>query len=319
MISYLFVSGFLGAGKTTLLNLMLRNYSHLKLGVIVNDFGDLGVDATLLDQEHVSGEIKELKSGQIFCSCLSGSFINSVLAYEGICPDLVLVECSGLAKPSTLKDIVQVIDQKSPGKFTCLGLVSVVDALRHRVLEQSLMVIHEQIEASDLILLSKTSLVPAAEADDLREDLHSKYPDKPILPFSPEGLDADLVEILRNGSGAYQTVDQKQHEGWGEAGRPTSFVLLPPDGTTTTALFDLLQPFQSRWYRLKGTITTEDKGPCLADATDGELHITPTTNASCKPGLVVITHDKQLESDLSKAFGLNVPPLQEAKGLQLFQ
>ncbi len=318
MITYLFVSGFLGAGKTTLLNLMLRQYSHLKLGVIVNDFGDLGVDASLLDQTHVSGQIKELKSGQIFCSCLSGSFINSVLAYRDICPDLVLVECSGLAKPSTLKDIVQVIDQKEPEKFSCLGMVSVVDALRHRVLEQSLMVIHEQLEASDLLLLSKTSLVPAADAQKLHQDLSRKYPDKPILSFSPAGLNVDLVEMLQNRSGAYQTVDQTQHQGWGEAGRPMSFVLPPPTGITRADLLGRLQPFQSRWYRLKGTIVTRDKEACLVDATDGELHITPTTRVPDVYGVVVITHDAQLEHDLRKNLGLQELPSHKPKGLRLF-
>lgn len=319
MISYLFISGFLGAGKTTLLNSMLRNYSHLKLGVIVNDFGDLGVDAKLLNPEHVSGEIKELKSGQIFCSCLSGSFINSVLAYEDIRPDLVLVECSGLAKPSTLKDIVQVISQKAPEKFTCLGMVSVIDALRHRVLEQSLMVIHEQMEASDLLLLSKTGLVPASEADELRRDLLRKYPDKPILSFSPEGLREDLVEMLRKRSGAYQTVDQKQHQGWGKAGRPVSFVLQPPAGITSAGLRNRLRPFQSRWYRLKGTVVTEDLGACLTDATDGELHITQTAKIPEALGLVGITHDGQLEHDMRTAFGLQELPPSKPKKLMLIQ
>ena len=298
---------------------MLEKYSHLKLGVIVNDFGELGIDANLLNQDHVNGEIKELKSGQIFCSCLSGSFIDSVLAYRDICPDLVLVECSGLAKPSTLKDIVQVINQKGPDEFTCLGMLSVVDARRHRVLEQSLMVINEQIEASDLVLLSKTSLVPVSDADELRKDLERKHPNKPIVSFSPEGLDVDIVDMLRNGTGAYQTVDKKQYAGWGDAGRPVSFVLQPQEERTATDLMQILKPFQSRWYRLKGTVLTADKGACLADATDGELYITPTTNVPKTPGLVVITHDKQLECDLRNVFKLPELPTQAPEGLQLFQ
>ena len=101
MIPYLFISGFLGAGKTTLLNNLLKRYAHLKIGVIVNDFGELAVDNMLIDKAGVTGEILELRAGQIFCSCLSGQFVDSVLAYEAIQPDLLLVECSGLAKPAT--------------------------------------------------------------------------------------------------------------------------------------------------------------------------------------------------------------------------
>ena len=306
MISYLFVSGFLGAGKTTLLNMMLDRYSHLKLGVIVNDFGSLAVDTPLIDPAQMMDgtAICELKSGQIFCSCLSGSFIDSVLDYQDISPDLVIVECSGLAKPSTLKDIVQVIEKKAPEQFNCLGMITVVDAMRHRVLEQSLMVIHEQIEASDLLLLSKTDLVPAGDAEELRKDLVSQYPDKPVLHFFPGSLDTDLLAMLKDRSGAYQAVDPQRHQGWGEKGRPTSFVLIPPRDMAAEELKTLLQPFQSRWYRLKGIIETKDKGACLADATDHELYISGTQKIPETPGLVCITHDHQLENDLRSALGL---------------
>ncbi|MCG8566209.1 MAG: hypothetical protein MI747_14125, partial [Desulfobacterales bacterium] len=105
MIPYIFLTGFLGTGKTTLLNSLLSKYRGMKIGVIVNDFGDMDVDAGLIDASALAGEVQELKSGQIFCSCLSGSFVESVLAYREIKPDLLIVECSGLAKPSGLKDI----------------------------------------------------------------------------------------------------------------------------------------------------------------------------------------------------------------------
>ena len=64
------ISGFLGTGKTTLLNHLLREFAPDPLGVLVNDFGTLGVDAHLISPER-EGPMIELNGGQIFCSCIS--------------------------------------------------------------------------------------------------------------------------------------------------------------------------------------------------------------------------------------------------------
>jgi len=69
------VTGFLGSGKTTLINSMLTGMEGEKIGVIVNDFGPVCVDASLLGGASARAEkteltIKELKNGQLFCSCL---------------------------------------------------------------------------------------------------------------------------------------------------------------------------------------------------------------------------------------------------------
>ena len=66
-ITLYLLSGFLGAGKTTLLRRMLEHYAQLRVGVLVNEFGQLGIDGRLIE----SGEIQmtEIDNGSIFCSC----------------------------------------------------------------------------------------------------------------------------------------------------------------------------------------------------------------------------------------------------------
>jgi len=307
MIPYLFISGFLGAGKTTLLNNLLKRYSHLKIGVIVNDFGELAVDNMLIDKEGVAGEILELRAGQIFCSCLSGQFVDSVLAYQAIKPDLLLVECSGLAKPATLADIVQVIDNKAPGCFDYAGMIALIDGTRHTVLEQSLMVVTEQIEASDLLLISKTDQLEQGQYQDLQSHLERQYPSKIVLPVSKEKIEEDLVALLKGDQKAFSQVDSAKHAGWGKLGRPTTFTLMPPS-MPLAEIKSILLPFQDRWYRLKGTLATSDQGQCYFDGVQGQVGVQESDGAD-ELGLVVITHDHQLEMDLKTAFKIT-PTLQ---------
>ena len=307
MIPYLFISGFLGAGKTTLLNNLLKRYAHLKIGVIVNDFGELAVDNTLINKEGVAGEILELRAGQIFCSCLSGRFIESVLAYETINPDLLLVECSGLAKPATLSDIVQVINSKAPDCFDYAGMIAIIDGTSYTVLEQSLMVISEQIEASDMLLISKTDQLEQGQHQDLQMHLESKYPDKTIISIPQDRIDPDLVDMLKTKEKAFSNMDNAKHAGWGERGRPTTFTLTP-GSMQLKEIVDTLQPFQSRWYRLKGTLQTTDNGLRYFDGVQGDVKVKESAGAE-ELGLVVITHDPQLEDELKGAFNIK-PGLQ---------
>jgi len=316
MIPYLFISGFLGAGKTTLLNNLLKRYAHLKIGVIVNDFGELAVDNMLIDKKGVTGEILELRAGQIFCSCLSGQFVDSVLAYESIQPDLLLVECSGLAKPATLSDIVAVINKKAPDCFAYAGMVSLIDGTRHEVLEQSLMVVTEQIEASDLLLISKTDQLEPQKGQQLQDHLEKQYPEKIILSIPKDTVELDLVALLKGKRKAFAQVDASKHAGWGELGRPVTFTLTP-EMLSSSEIESILRPFQNRWYRLKGTLATSDSGPRYFD---GVLDYLDVLDSSCDEyGLVVITHDHGLEAELKSAFGLQPPsqPLQPI-GLPVF-
>ena len=307
MIPYLFISGFLGAGKTTLLNNLLNRYAHLKIGVIVNDFGELAVDNTLINKEGVAGEILELRAGQIFCSCLSGRFIESVLAYDTISPDLLLVECSGLAKPATLSDIVQVIDSKAPDRFDYAGMIALIDGTSYTVLEQSLLVISEQIEAGDMLLISKTDQLEQCQYQDLKTHLEERYPDKTILTVPKDRIDHDLVEMLKTKQKAFSNMDNAKHAGWGERGRPKTFTLIPGP-MQMKEIVDTLQPFQGRWYRLKGTLKTADNGLRYFDGVQGNVKVKESTGAE-ELGLVVITHDSQLEKVLKEAFGIK-PVLQ---------
>jgi G3E family GTPase len=298
VIPYIFLAGFLGAGKTTVLNGLLKRYGSRKIGVIVNDFGDIGIDASLVEGSDTVGEIRELKAGQIFCSCLAGSFVKSVLAYERLKPDLLIVECSGLAKPSSLKDIVRSISLEAPGVYSYGGMACLIDGERHRILEKSLMVLTEQMEASDLFLVTKSDLIGRESTKELLEYLNRTYPGKPAILSVRGRIEEDLLLKLEEGEKAYRQVDGRDFAGWGGQGRPLTFSFIPsPAAATATELRNRLTPFLSRLYRIKGIAETSDRGAVFFDGTSAGIEIKEAP-ADLEAGFVVITHDKSLEKEL---------------------
>ena len=77
MTDLILLTGFLGSGKTTLMRRLLMSYSDQKIGVIVNEFGRVNIDAKLVREEGV--EMAELSNGSIFCACLKDNFVNSLI------------------------------------------------------------------------------------------------------------------------------------------------------------------------------------------------------------------------------------------------
>jgi G3E family GTPase len=295
-IPYVFLTGFLGSGKTTMLNGLLKRYGDRKIGVIVNDFGDLAVDASLIEGQGLAGEIRELKAGQIFCSCLAGSFVKSVLAYEKIAPDLILVECSGLAKPSSLKDITRAISLEAPGVFAYGGMVCLIDGQRHLILEKSLMVLKEQMAVSDIFLVSKTDLLDKKSTQILINHIKASYPDRSIIEAPLGNFSEDLLKILKEKNDSYRSVESEDFAGWGEKGRPLTFVI-HPGVELAREIQAKLTPFLGRLYRIKGVLDTTDRGRVFFDGTGAGIEQKEAPDGT-NPGLVVITHDSQLENDM---------------------
>ena len=97
------LSGFLGAGKTTFLNRVIERFpKDRKLTLLVNEFGEIGVDGTLVEGEDL--DIMEISKGSIFCVCVKTDFIKGLYQLcMTVRPDVLLIESTGVANPSDLK------------------------------------------------------------------------------------------------------------------------------------------------------------------------------------------------------------------------
>ena len=155
------LTGYLGAGKTTLLNRILTEEHGKKYAVVVNEFGEIGIDNDLV--VNADEEVFEMNNGCICCTVrgdlirILGGLMKRQDGFDGI-----LIETTGLADPAPVAQTF-FVDEDVRRRTWLDSIVTVVDA-RHVVqrLEDSHEAL-EQIAFADVILLNKTDLVPADE------------------------------------------------------------------------------------------------------------------------------------------------------------
>lgn len=156
------VSGYLGAGKTTFINRAISTHGHSGLCVIVNDFGDLSIDAEVL--RRADGHTLSLANGCVCCSAASGLYtaFDNVLKLSPR-PSQILLEASGVADPSRLIAIAAAEPDLRPGNvITVVDVAAVRGDLGNMLKAPDIL---RQIDAADVLLLSKTDIIDTSERD----------------------------------------------------------------------------------------------------------------------------------------------------------
>jgi G3E family GTPase len=152
------LTGFLGSGKTTLVNRILTGAHQMRIGVVVNEFGELGIDSRLLASN--KGPVVELLNGCICCAS-EGDLLrgfNTMLA-DGVALDAVLIETSGLADPWP---IVQALERwRFARDLRLWSVVTLVDAEHYDLNLDRAEAAFQQLTAADLIVINKSDLVDA--------------------------------------------------------------------------------------------------------------------------------------------------------------
>ena len=184
------VTGFLGAGKTTLLNRLLADLSGQKYAVIVNEFGDIGIDGDLI--ETGEEELIELSSGCI-CCVVRGDLIRTLRTLLSEKPDLdgIIIETTGLANPSPVIQTL-VIDQVIGAQCRLDSVLCVVDAAH--ILEQLTkgQDAADQIAFSDHIVLNKIDEA-AGSITDIETRLRQLNPFAPITRANRSDIPASAI------------------------------------------------------------------------------------------------------------------------------
>lgn len=218
----LLLTGYLGSGKTTLLNRILTNRRGIRFAVIVNDIGEVNIDAALIQKGGVvggtqdGGDLVALQNGCICCT-LQTDLINQLneLAVAGKF-DYIVVEASGICDPAPIAQSIDSILSMTPqghiGAIPSLDcIVTVVDALRMKsefgcgesLVErkpgepdiESLVI--QQIEFCNIIVLNKVSEVTPDELGHIRAIIRALQPKAKILEC--DYADVDLDEIINTG------------------------------------------------------------------------------------------------------------------------
>ncbi|MEA3087665.1 MAG: hypothetical protein QOC89_5362 [Paraburkholderia sp.] len=192
------ISGFLGAGKTTLVNQLLQQHAPGSIGVVVNEFGEVGIDGQLIVAEEQA--LVEINNGCVCCT-VRADLVDSVKALlarpqTGSAPmQRLIVETSGLADPAPVlqtfladPDLREAVDLES--------VVTVVDALHLRQqLDDD--IAREQVAFADVILINKLDLIAQDELIALERTIRSLNPSAAIITSTRSQIRADALLGMR--------------------------------------------------------------------------------------------------------------------------
>ena len=212
-IPVLLLTGYLGSGKTTLLNRILSNRKGIRFAVIVNDIGEVNIDATLIQKGGVVAQQDDnliaLQNGCICCSLK----MDLIQQLRDLCAanafDYIVIEASGICEPApsaqTIASYASMVPASSAPIPQLDAVVSVVDALRLRdefveklsdTSDQSDLsqLVINQIEFCNLILLNKVSMVSEDEREHIRAIIRAIQPKANIIDC--DYCDVPFAEIL---------------------------------------------------------------------------------------------------------------------------
>jgi G3E family GTPase len=171
-IPYTVIGGYLGAGKTTLLNNLLRNSQGLRLAVLVNDFGDVNIDADLITSH--DGETINLASGCICCSLADGFLeaLNRVSKRAGEI-DHIVVEASGVSDPLRIGHFGAILRLDLEGVIVLVDAEQIREKAANKYVGETVV---RQLRGADLLVLNKVDLVAPAQLGEVRAWLASTAP-----------------------------------------------------------------------------------------------------------------------------------------------
>jgi G3E family GTPase len=188
------LGGYLGAGKTTLVNHLLRHAQGRRIAVLVNDFGEIGIDAQLIESR--DGDVLNLAGGCVCCSVgsdLVGALLE--LPRRVPAPDVVLIETSGVALPGSVARSARLADG-----IEVEGVVVLADAetIRQRATDRYVGdTVMQQLRDADLLVINKTDLVDADALAELRGWLAATAPRARIVQAVDAEVPAELVLGVR--------------------------------------------------------------------------------------------------------------------------
>ena len=261
-IPFYILTGFLGSGKTSVINSLLSQFRDKKIGLILNDFGSINIDSALVQGTSDVVSTKSLSGGQIFCSCLSGSFIKSVVEMSTFDVDVILVEASGLAKPVPLLEIASIIIDQGKGTLSYGGMVCIVDAERYHILSQSLKAVEEQVVFSDWFIVNKSDLVSEASLQETISSVASLKPHAPIFTTTFGNVDAEMMKQFEE-QNIYSPVtlqDASPYQGWGVHGRPKNCIFTVEQPFELKELETLFASVAHQMLRMKGFLPAQEVG-----------------------------------------------------------
>jgi cobalamin biosynthesis protein CobW len=283
------ITGFLGSGKTTLIRRLLQDPQGLRIAIIVNEFGDVGVDGDILkgcvDESCPADSIVELTNGCLCCT-VADDFVPTIeaLLSRPQKPDHIFIETSGLALPKPLLKAFDWPDLRS--RITVDSVIAIADADAiadgrfahdpHAVEAQRLAdegidhetplseLFEDQIACADLVILNKADLVDAAAMKRARDFVTAHMPRSAPIIEASEG-EVDRRVLIGIGAAAEDDLDARpsHHEHHDEHDHDDfeSFIVPLPESATVESIVARVETIgrEHGALRVKGYVAVQGK------------------------------------------------------------
>jgi G3E family GTPase len=180
------ITGFLGSGKATFLNRIIRTFpENRKLMILMNEFGDIGVDGTLVEGSGLA--MLEISKGSIFCVCVKTDFIKGLMDIaRHTQPDVLLIEATGIADPFDLKrDLKLSIFQN---RFQFKEQFCLIDAGNFQDAYDTFTSVEKQIESATVFIINKIDETDASVIQNVKQIIGRHHP-------SPEFYETAYADI----------------------------------------------------------------------------------------------------------------------------
>jgi G3E family GTPase len=199
------ITGFLGSGKTTFLNRIISIFpSNKKLTILMNEFGEIGIDGTLVEGDAI--DMLEISRGSIFCVCVKTDFIKGLYELNTkVKPDILLMESTGVANPSDLKRDLQLPIFNN--RFQFREQFCIIDAAHFNDAFEAYASLEKQIASSTVFIINKVDLASKESIDKIKQVVGQFHPDPVFFEttYSDIPLEQFFFEELQEEDSRLQT------------------------------------------------------------------------------------------------------------------
>ncbi len=295
------IGGYLGSGKTTLINHLIRHSGQTRIAVLVNDFGELGIDADLIEAD--DGNVISLSGGCICCSYgndLSMALMD-VIALSPT-PDHIVIESSGVALPGAIASSIALLSG-----LKLFGIVVLADAetIRKQATDRYVAdTIDRQLSHADLVVLNKADLPEPAVLAKTKHWLTEHWPDTRLISATHSMIPISL--LLDN-----PLIDKSTDTSWNlsahvlHASAFHTFVVTPPANISAVQVARALASDSCALARAKGFIESSDGTRHLVQVVGSRWTVTSGTqdyaNATNTGQIVCIGLSQTVDEDAIKS------------------
>ncbi len=294
MTDFYLITGFLGAGKTTFLKKFIRLFAGKTMRLIINEFGNEGVDGKLLSE--LGATLNEISGGSIFCSCRLDKFEEALEDGLAQGPELLIVEASGLSDPTNIRKILE--ENEKQGRLKYKGCICLVDSVRFPKVFNTARVVKKQLAVGDVFLLNKTDIATDEQIQNVTSLITDVYPDV-IMHKTEHGFfdEAWLSEL-----NPYRRIEDIEHS------RPDitlqKMMVSVSHELTRYELERFISMFAEETARIKGFVRLLDSGWLLLDCVGPMVRVESWTGSTddITEGInILATPGQQTRAALKKA------------------